>query len=76
MTNFIYRFLSDWDAANYCGSDESCSGVALGTVAGAAAGAVFRCAPGAALCDTGVNDAPRGAAASVVIALSGFSKWS
>jgi len=31
--------------------------------------------PGSALCDTGVNDAAR-ATGSVVIALSGFNRWS
>ena len=32
--------------------------------------------PGSALCDAGVKDAACGAAGPVVIALSGFSRWS
>jgi hypothetical protein len=33
-------------------------------------------APGSALCEAGVNDAARGSDGPVVMALSGFSKWS
>jgi hypothetical protein len=33
-------------------------------------------APGSGLCEAGVNDAARGADGPVVIALSGFKRWS
>jgi len=58
----------------HCGLDESCSGRVAG--AGATGGVVFTLAPGSALCEVGVNEEARGAAGSVVIALSGFSRWS
>jgi len=58
----------------HCGLDESRSGAVAG--AGATGGVVFMLAPGSALCDAGVKDEAWGAAGSVVIALSGFSRWS
>jgi hypothetical protein len=58
----------------YCGPGESF--LAGAADAGATAGVVFLRGPGSALCDAGVKDAALGAAGSVVIALSGFSRWS
>ena len=67
MTNLLIQgFL-------HCGFDESCSG---GSEVTGATGVVFMRVPGSALCDAGVKDSARGAAGSVVIALSGFSRWS
>ena len=61
----------------YCGPETSCSGNTAGVGAGTEedAGIVLMRGPGSALWDTGVNDAAR-ATGSVVIALSGFNRWS
>ena len=64
----------------YCGIDALWSEVFAGVVAGVgsagAAGFAFICAPGSALCETGVEELDRGGNGPVVIALSGFSRWS
>src|ERR1039458_2589743 len=60
----------------YCGPEASWRGVVAGAGPTGGAGLVFIRAPGSALCDTGVNDTARGGNDPVVIALSGFSRWS
>ena len=61
---------------HYCGFGAFLSLVVAGADAAGTAGLVLNFAPGSALCEVGVKADARGAGASVVIALSGFSRWS